>query len=235
MARVSRETAAAAGDADLKQALALVPEIAPFLEPLEAFVRLLDRWRKVTNLIGEASFATVWTRHVADSAQLLALAPNSSLPLAGTPQKSKAPRWLDLGAGAGFPGLIVAILLSETANAEVHCVEADKRKCAFLREAARATGARAIIHPAQIETLSANDIADVAVVSARALSPLPRLLQQAKPWLDAGAVGIFPRGASERDFTLDAALAASYDIASTANRVDPRGRVLMVKSLKDKV
>ena len=81
-----------------------------------------------------STFASVWTRHIADSAQLLALAP-------------EAKRWVDMGSGAGFPGLVIAIQLADVPGAIVHCIESDRRKCAFLREAARATGAAAAIHP----------------------------------------------------------------------------------------
>ena len=128
---------------------------------------------------------------------------------------------------------MIAILLNKTPGAIVHCVEADKRKCAFLREAARATGAPATIHPDRIESLTAADIPGVTVVCARALSPLPRLLQEAAPWLDTGALGVFPRGASEHQSPLDAALAGAYDITSTPSRTDLRGTILLVNSLKD--
>ena len=78
-----------------------------------------------TNLIAESTFPSVWTRHIADSAQLLALAPGAS-------------RWVDMGSGAGFPGLVIAIQLADVPGAVVHCIESDQRKCAFLREAVRA-------------------------------------------------------------------------------------------------
>ncbi len=234
-----------------------------FAAPLTIFVELLDRWRKVTNLVAEKSFTAVWTRHIADSAQLLqhavearraaathggsersvsdparpagAPSPAISAPAGTRPgiaSPGQALQWLDLGTGAGFPGLVIAILLSRTTGAKVHCVEADKRKCAFLREAARATGAPAIIHPKRIEALDADDIRGIDIVSARAFSPLPRLLEQAEPWLAAGAVGIFPRGGSERQLTLDAALAASYEINAKPSVTDSSGRILIVKSLK---
>ena len=216
-------------EADRSAALNLVPELTPFRAQLDAFVALLDRWRKVTNLVSDASFANIWTRHIADSAQLLPVASE-----ARRPNTSSEIRWLDLGTGAGFPGMVIAILLAKTPGANVHCVEADKRKCAFLREATRATGAPATIHPVRIESLNATDIPHVSVVSARALSPLPRLLQEAAPWLDAGALGVFPRGASERQTTLDAAVVGAYDITSMPSRTDPRGAILLVNSLKDK-
>ena len=230
VARVSRETATSLSDADCSDALRLVPELAPHVEQITTLVALLDRWRKVTNLVSDASFAGLWTRHIADSAQLLAAAS-----AARSSAATSITRWLDLGTGAGFPGLVIAILLSKTPGAIVHCVEADKRKCAFLREAARATGAPATIHPHRIETLTAADIPNITIVTARALSPLPRLLQEAAPWLDAGALGIFPRGASERQTPLDAAVAGTYDITSTPSRTDPRGTILLVNALKDNV
>ena len=114
---------------DRRAALRLVPVSRETEDRLAAFVDLLDRWRQKTNLIANSTFASVWTRHIADSAQLLALAP-------------EARRWVDMGSGAGFPGLVIAIQLAGVPGAVVHCIESDQRKCAFLREAARATGAR---------------------------------------------------------------------------------------------
>jgi 16S rRNA (guanine527-N7)-methyltransferase len=227
---VSRETEGGAVDADRANACALVPEIVRFLEPLKTFVRLLERWRKITNLIADSTFNSVWTRHIADSAQLVTLAEPYIADASGEFDKR---RWLDLGSGAGFPGLIVAILLREVQDVEVHCVEADKRKCAFLREAARACEAPVVVHPVRLETLSGAAIRNVKIISARALSPLPRLLDQAKPWLEAGAVGLFPRGASDRDFKLDAEVARSYEIISRSSRIDTDGSIIIIKSLKE--
>ncbi len=120
---------------DRRAALRLVPVSRETEDRLAIFVELLDRWRHKTNLISNPTFASVWTRHIADSAQLPALAP-------------EAKRWVDMGSGAGFPGLVIAIQLADVPGAVVHCIESDQRKCAFLREAARATGAAATIHPA---------------------------------------------------------------------------------------
>ena len=117
---------------DRRAALRLVPVSRETEERLATFVEVLDRWRHKTNLISNLTFPSVWTRHIADSAQLIALAP-------------EAKRWVDLGSGAGFPGLMIAIQLADIPDAIVHCIESDGRKCAFLREAARATGAAAQI------------------------------------------------------------------------------------------
>ena len=119
---------------DRRAALRLVPVSRETEERLATFVELLDRWRHKINLISNPTFASVWTRHIADSAQLIALAPD-------------AKRWVDLGSGAGFPGLVIAIQLADVPGAVVHCIESDGRKCAFLREATRATGAAAADSP----------------------------------------------------------------------------------------
>ena len=119
---------------DRHAALRLVPVSRETEDRLAAFVDLLDRWRKMTNLVADSTFPSVWTRHIADSAQLIGLAP-------------EAKRWVDMGSGAGFPGLVIAIQLADVPGAVVHCIESDQRKCAFLREAARATGAAATNSP----------------------------------------------------------------------------------------
>ena len=168
---------------DRRAALRLVPVSRETEERLAAFVELLDRWRKKINLIANSTFPAVWTRHIADSAQLLALAP-------------EARRWLDMGSGAGFPGLVIAIQLADVPGAVVHCIESDQRKCAFLREAARATGAPAIIHPERVEAIEPEGLGPVDAVTARAFAPLPLALKLARPWIERGAVAVFPRGES---------------------------------------
>ena len=171
-------------DDDRSAALRLAPVSHETLARLDAYVELLGQWRKAVNLISEASFAEVWTRHVADSAQLLAHAPEAKV-------------WVDMGSGAGFPGLVIAIQLADLPGARVHLIESDQRKCAFLREAARVTAAPAVIHNERIES-AAPRIADaVDAVSARALAPLPKLIDFAKIWLDQGATGVFPRGRTD--------------------------------------
>ena len=162
---------------DADRALALVPVSPEAEKRLAIYVDLLARWRKVTNLISEASFAEVWTRHIADSAQLLALAPD-------------AKRWVDIGSGAGFPGMVIAILLADVAGARVHCIDSDRRKCAFLREVALATGAPAEIHADRVEQIAPESLPPVDAVVARAFAPLPRLVELAKVWIMHGAVGV---------------------------------------------
>lgn len=201
---------------DRAKALALVP-VTPEIEArLAIYVELLTRWRRITNLISETTIAQVWTRHIADSAQILALAPN-------------ARRWVDMGSGAGFPGMVIAIQISGIAGAQVHCIESDQRKCAFLREVARATGAPAQIHAARIESLDPTSLSPVDAVTARAFAPLPQVLEFAKVWIAQGAVGVFPRGRSA-EAQIDSAAARDVTIDLVPSTLDPEAAILRVRA-----
>ncbi len=202
---------------DRATALALVPVSSETEARFALYVDLLAKWRKVTNLISEASFAEVWTRHIADSAQLLALAP-------------QARRWVDMGSGAGFPGMVIAIQLADIAGARVHCLESDRRKCAFLTEVARATGAPAEIHACRIESLDPDMLTPVDAVTARAFAPLPRLLELAKVWLAHGAVGVFPRGRSAEAQLETVPAARDFAIDRLPSKLDPEATILRVQS-----
>jgi 16S rRNA (guanine527-N7)-methyltransferase len=202
---------------DRSRALALVPVAPEVEERLAVYVELLARWRKITNLISEASFTEVWTRHIADSAQLLGLAP-------------QARRWVDLGSGAGFPGMVIAIQLAGVAGARVHCLESDQRKCAFLREVARATGAAAEIHAARIESIDLGSLAPVDAVTARAFAPLPRVIELARVWIAQGAVGVFPRGRSAKTQLETVPVAHDLAIDRLASKLDPDAAILKVRS-----
>lgn len=163
------------------QALRNINATSDIERRLDQFVALLDRWRKITNLVSPASFDAVWTRHVEDCAQLAGLEPNAS-------------RWIDLGSGAGFPALVIAIQLSERPGTWVHCIESDRRKCAFLREVARVAAIPVTVHASRIEDFDTQAISPVDVVTARAFAPMSRLLEFSRPWIQGGAVGLFPRG-----------------------------------------
>ncbi len=142
---------------------------------LTAYLDLLIKWRDSANLVSRASLADPWRRHMLDSAQLMPLLRNPAGPL------------LDMGSGAGFPGLVLSIL----GAGQVHLVESDTRKCEFLREAARITDADITIHRVRIEKLPPFP---VQTVTARACAPLHRLLGLAAPFLAAGGTGIFHKG-----------------------------------------
>ena len=159
----------------------------------------------------------MWTRHVADSAQLPPLAPD-------------ARRWVDLGSGAGFPGMVIAILLADVAGARVHCIDSDRRKCAFLREVARATGAPAEVHAERVEAIAPESLLPVDAVVARAFAPLPRLVELANVWIMHGAVGVFPRGRSAETQLEALPAAADLTIDILASKLDPEAAILRVRS-----
>jgi 16S rRNA (guanine527-N7)-methyltransferase len=157
------------------------------------YADLLAHWQKSTNLVARSTLPSLWSRHFADSAQLRDLAPDARL-------------WLDLGSGAGFPGLVVAILLQAgRPDFRMHLVEANKKKCAFLAEVARETGAPVDIHDMRIEELAETPQRLMPdVVSARALAPLPRLFELAAPFFGATTRGLFLKG-READAELETA------------------------------
>jgi 16S rRNA (guanine527-N7)-methyltransferase len=201
---------------DRRAALRLVPVSRETEERLAVLVELLDRWRRKTNLIADSTFPSVWVRHIADSAQLIALAP-------------AAKRWLDMGSGAGFPGLVLAVQLADVPGAIVHCIEGDQRKCAFLREAARATGAAARIHPIRIEVIEPDALGPVDAVTARAFAPLPLTLKLARPWIERGAIAVFPRGESARDQVAALPEARAYAIETLQSVVNPKAAILRIR------
>ncbi len=184
---------------------------------LETHRRLLEEWSGRMNLVGPRELELFWSRHALDSAQLLQLAPN-------------ARRWVDLGSGAGFPGLIVAAFLADEPGAAVHLVESTGKKAAFLRAVAEEARLPVKVFNQRIEDFGAGD-RPYDVVTARALAPLPRLISYAKPILDRGAIGLFHKGAD-----LDAELAAAehvlnggaYQADVLESLSDPRGRILRV-------
>ncbi len=144
---------------------------------LDAFRAALADWNTRMNLVGPSALAEFWLRHAYDSAQLLKLEP-------------EALRWADLGAGAGFPGLVLAILLKGRPGATVHLIESMAKRCRFLEEIVATLALPAMVHHARAEDL---DIS-VDVVAARACAPLSRLFRYAQPYLRRGAIGLFLKG-----------------------------------------
>jgi 16S rRNA (guanine527-N7)-methyltransferase len=144
---------------------------------LEAFRAALADWNTRMNLVGPSALAEFWLRHAYDSAQLLKLEP-------------EALRWADLGAGAGFPGLVLAIFLKGRPGATVHLVESMAKRCRFLEEIVASLALPAMVHHARAEDL----VISVDVVAARACAPLSRLFRYAQPYLRRGAIGLFMKG-----------------------------------------
>jgi 16S rRNA (guanine527-N7)-methyltransferase len=208
--------------ADRARALALVPVSRETADRLDRFVAVLLRWQQRINLIAPSTERHLWTRHIADSLQLIALAP-------------KARVWADLGSGAGFPGVAIASALADVPDVRVHLVETNAKKIAFLREAVRAIGAPAIVHAEKIEDFAASPPEPIEVVVARALAPLPKLLGLASPLLKNGAVGLFPKG---QDAALELTEAAKYwkvQSSLAASRTDPKSHIVIVRELEPKL
>lgn len=190
------------------------------LAKFELYANLLKRWQNAVNLVAPSTLGDVWHRHFADSAQLLALAP------------PEARRWLDLGSGGGFPGLVLALLLDERGGARVTLVESDTRKAAFLREVARQTGAPVDILSIRIEELPTHaSLQTVDVVTARALAPLPRLLELAAPVFGADTVGLFLKGreAAAEVAAAQAAGSSAFAITLAPSVTDREGRIAVVR------
>lgn len=166
---------------DKAAALALTPVSRETEERLDRYVNLLVEWQAKTNLVSPSTLPTLWTRHVADSLQLLALAP-------------KARTWIDLGSGGGFPGVVLACAMAEHDGAMVHLVERNAKKAAFLREALRITNAAGTIHLADIGDYVDSFSAPVDCVTARALAPLHMLLDYVEPLMKHGAKALFLKG-----------------------------------------
>jgi len=185
------------------------------LERLETYDRLLKKWQKAINLVGPKTVSHSWERHFLDSAQLFGMAP----------EKARSGVWLDMGAGAGFPGLVIALLGAR----HVHLVESDLRKATFQREVIRATGAPATVHAVRMESL---EPFPVDVITARAFAPLEKLLEMAYPFWREGAVALFPKG---RDVELELTQATkcwkmSPDLLES--RTDPDARILRIGGLR---
>jgi 16S rRNA (guanine527-N7)-methyltransferase len=194
---------------------AIAPQTAVRLDALGA---ALTRWQTAINLVAPSSLGRLWTRHVADSLQLWALAPED------------AQSWVDLGAGAGFPGLVIAALAAERRpDMSVALVESDSRKCAFLAEASRAMGVTVDIQRRRIETAPPRRY---DVVSARALAPLEKLCGFAVTHLAEGGTALLPKGADvDRELTA-AARSWHYRATRTESLTDPAGVVLTVTELR---
>ncbi|MDI1345200.1 MAG: 16S rRNA (guanine(527)-N(7))-methyltransferase RsmG [Pseudolabrys sp.] len=204
---------------DKARALKLSPVSRETLKRLELYVELLLKWQKTTNLIAPSTIPYVWTRHVADSLQLIDLAPD-------------AKTWVDFGSGGGFPAIPIACVLADRPGSQVRLVESNGKKTAFLREAIRVTGAPAQVHPERVEKYTEGPVNSVDVVSARALAPLKVLCDQAFPLIERGAIGLFPKGLDVAAELTEAAKYWNIDATTVASKTSPEGCIVIVRGLK---
>jgi 16S rRNA (guanine527-N7)-methyltransferase len=201
---------------DRCRALAAVDVSRETLERLDRYAELLLRWQTVKNLIGPKTIPTLWTRHIADSLQLVRLEPD-------------ALRWTDFGSGAGFPGLVVACALAGRDGAQVHLVESNGRKAAFLREAARVLDVPAIVHDRRVEDVVPG-LVDIELVTARALAPLIDLLEMSALLLKSGARALFLKGQDVEVELTEASKSWTLDVSVTGSVTDPGGRIVRIAS-----
>ena len=183
------------------------------LDRLRIYADLLVTWNAKINLVSPDSIPNLWQRHITDSAQLFRLIPHNTTSL------------LDMGSGAGFPGLVLAILGVQN----VHLVESDQRKIAFLREAARVSGAQVIFHPGRIESIPAFQ---VQVVTARALAPLDRLLDWTERFRGPDTLCLFLKGQSVEAELTDAYKQWTMVVRRHASVTDPTGTILTLREVR---
>jgi 16S rRNA (guanine527-N7)-methyltransferase len=179
---------------------------------LATYLALLEKWQQRINLVGSSSLEDPWRRHILDSAQLLPLLP------AGSPSVA------DLGTGAGFPGVVLAIM----GDARVHLVESNTRKCAFLSEVLRITATNATIHHKRIEDLGS---LVVDVVTARGCANLLTLLDYAKPLLAPSGICLFLKGQSVEAELTESRKKWTMRTQRITSRSDPGGVVLKLSDI----
>lgn len=195
------------------------------VERLKVYADLLFKWQKTINLVAPSTLGSIWHRHFADSAQLLrSSGPNGHV-------------WLDFGSGAGFPGLVLAILRAESGSGRVVLVESDSRKCAFLAEVVRKTGLGGCftveIRNTRIENpATQSNLETVDVITARALAPLDQLLELCQPYFSSTTHGLFLKG---RDSAREIEVAQqkwAFEIAVSPSLTDPGGQILEIWGLR---
>ena len=183
------------------------------LDRLRAYADLLATWNKKLNLVGRSTEPDIWQRHMLDSAQLFPLIPPGTQSL------------LDLGSGAGFPGLVLAIM----GVPGVHLVESDQRKCAFLREAARVAKVAVTVHAKRIDDLESRKF---DVVTARALAPIAELLAWSERFLGQNSRCIFLKGQNVEVELTDAYKRWRITTDQRPSRTDPRGSIVCIHEVR---
>ncbi|SDR09895.1 16S rRNA (guanine(527)-N(7))-methyltransferase RsmG [Brevundimonas sp. 374] len=182
---------------------------------LEAFRLRLVEANAVMNLVGPDSLPDFWNRHVWDSAQLLDLAPD-------------AKTWADLGAGAGFPGLVLSIMLKGREGAHVWLIDSLAKRCRFLQEVVDALSlpATVIVGRAEAQSVTCD------IVTARAVAPMEKLLGYAQPYFQRGAQGLFLKGERAESELIEARKSWHFEAELAPSQSDVRGRIVTIRSLR---
>jgi len=201
---------------DRERALQLTPVTPPVLDRLDRYAELLIDRQQHMNLIASSTIPNLWTRHIADSLQLLELAP-------------KARTWLDLGSGAGFPGLVLACALADTPGVSVHLIESTGKKATFLREVAAAIALPVSVHHVRIEDFAKNFTVRPEVITARALAPLNEILALAYPFAKTGAQGLFLKGQDVASELTEASKYWKFEPVLVPSQTSPNSRIVSIR------
>ncbi|WP_242912543.1 16S rRNA (guanine(527)-N(7))-methyltransferase RsmG [Brevundimonas pishanensis] len=185
------------------------------IEDLKAFLDMLTEANEVMNLVGPDTIPDFWNRHAWDSAQLLSLAP-------------AATTWADLGAGAGFPGVVLAIMMKGVDGGHVWLIDSLGKRCRFLQTVVDALNLPATVINGRAEEQQVK----VDIVTARAVAPMEKLLGYAQPYFQRGAKGLFLKGEKAEAELKQAATVWHFDSDLTVSRSDARGRIVSVGSLR---
>ncbi len=188
------------------------------VDNLSDFEELFRKWSKAINLASPSTLDNLWERHIVDSAQLFDMAPSAT-------------KWLDLGSGGGFPGVVLAILLKQRPGGRIDLVESNGKKAAFLRTALGQFSAPGTVHAARIDAVWGK-IQNPQVITARALASLSDLFQLAEPWLTTGAVALFQKGRDYRREIEESRYGWSFDLVERASVVDRDSVVLQISNLR---
>lgn len=187
-------------------------------EKLIAFEVVFRKWAQRINLVAPSTLDDAWERHILDSAQIVRLGGDAS-------------RWLDIGSGGGFPGLIIASMIIERPGAKIDLVESNRKKAGFLQAMVGELNLPAHVHAKRIEDVH-KLIQAPEILSARALAPLPLLLELSAPWLEAGTTALFHKGRDYRQEIEDSAHQWRFDLVEHASLTDAQGVILEIRNLR---
>jgi 16S rRNA (guanine527-N7)-methyltransferase len=197
---------------DREAAFRITPVSRETQERLDRFVEHFLKWQRVVQLVAPSTLNMLWTRHIADSLQLL-------------PEIEDAKEIVDVGSGGGFPGLVLSIAAP---SRKFHLIESDTRKASFLREAARVSGSSAEIYAERVESVAKRIGTGIHTVTTRAFAPLPKLLELTEPFLVSGAKGAFLKSQDIDDELTTAAKSWNVNYRLRNSLTDPRGRILLI-------
>ncbi len=185
---------------------------------LESFEEEVKRWNSRINLVSKSNPGEIWDRHILDCVQIPFLKPD-------------AVRWLDLGSGGGFPGLVIAVIVRDRPGAMAHLVESNRKKSTFLTSFAGKHGLPVKVHSCRIEDAMLGSF-EPEIVTARALAPLSLLLELTERWLGNGSIGLFQKGREYRAEIEQSSDTWRYDLIEHVSESDHAGRILEISGLE---